>query len=203
MTQRDPRFFENPDQFDPERFAAGRAEQIPPYAYFPFGAGPHVCIGNTFAIMEMTLVVSTILQQFRVVLAPGATAHTTLAYHGQLVSTGGGCGPVEGAFELRVYLAGQQRATYAAFGFQACSDAGPVYLTITDEGTPDTLTGVTTPIAAEAAVHQSIDDHGVMKMRPVGPLPIEPGRDLHQEGLRSPAWARPGAPWPPSSAGGC
>lgn len=68
----------------------------------------------------------------RVVLAPGATAHTTLAYHGRLVSTGGGCGPVEGAFELRVYLAGQQRATYAAFGFQACSHAGPVYLTITE-----------------------------------------------------------------------
>jgi len=68
----------------------------------------------------------------RVVLAPGATAHTTLAYHGRLVSTGGGCGPVEGAFELRVYLAGQKRAAYAAFGFQACSHAGPVYLTITE-----------------------------------------------------------------------
>jgi Protein of unknown function (DUF4232) len=68
----------------------------------------------------------------RVVLAPGATAHTTLAYHGRLVSTGGRCGPVEGAFELRVYLAGQKRATYAAFGFQACSHAGPVYLTITE-----------------------------------------------------------------------
>jgi hypothetical protein len=68
----------------------------------------------------------------RVVLAPGATAHTTLAYYGRLVSTGGGCGPVEEAFELRVYLAGQKRATYAAFGFQACSHAGPVYLTITE-----------------------------------------------------------------------
>jgi hypothetical protein len=68
----------------------------------------------------------------RVVLAPGATAHTTLAYHGRLVSTGGGCGPVDTAVELRVYLAGQKRATYAAFGFQACSHAGPVYLTITE-----------------------------------------------------------------------
>ena len=67
----------------------------------------------------------------RVVLAPGATAHTTLAYHDRLVSTGGGCGPVEEAFELRVYLAGQDHATYVAFGDQACSHAGPVYLTIT------------------------------------------------------------------------
>jgi hypothetical protein len=68
----------------------------------------------------------------RVVLAPGATAHTTLAYHGQLVSTGGSCGTVEAASELRVYLAGQERATYAAFGLGACAGAGPVYLTITE-----------------------------------------------------------------------
>ncbi len=55
---------------------------------------------------------------------------------------------------------------------------GAVYLTITDTGTPDTLTGVTTPIAAEAALHESFNDHGVMKMRPVGPMPIEPGKPL-------------------------
>ena len=55
---------------------------------------------------------------------------------------------------------------------------GVVYLTITDTGTPDTLTGVTTPVAAEAALHQSIDDHGVMKMRPVGSLPIESGKPV-------------------------
>jgi hypothetical protein len=67
----------------------------------------------------------------RVVLAPGATAHTTLAYHGRLVGAGSGCGPVATAFELRVYLDGQNRATYAAFGFQSCSHAGHVYLTIT------------------------------------------------------------------------
>jgi hypothetical protein len=67
----------------------------------------------------------------RVVLAHGATAHTTLAYHGRLVTTGGGCGPVERAFELRVYLAGHQHPTYAAFGFRACSRAGHIYLTVT------------------------------------------------------------------------
>ena len=55
---------------------------------------------------------------------------------------------------------------------------GAVYLTITDRGTPDTLTGVATPVAAEAALHQSIDDHGVMKMRPVSDLPIEPGKPV-------------------------
>ncbi len=55
---------------------------------------------------------------------------------------------------------------------------GVVYLTITDMGTPDTLTGVTTPVAAEATLHQSMEDHGVMKMRPVVALPIEPGKPI-------------------------
>jgi periplasmic copper chaperone A len=55
---------------------------------------------------------------------------------------------------------------------------GVVYLTITDTGRPDTLTGVTTPIAAEAALHQSVDDHGVAKMRPVASLPIEAGKPV-------------------------
>jgi hypothetical protein len=68
----------------------------------------------------------------RVTLAPGATAHTTLVYHGGLVSAGGGCGPVEKAFELRVGMAGQKFPAYAAFGSRSCSRAGHVYLTITE-----------------------------------------------------------------------
>jgi periplasmic copper chaperone A len=55
---------------------------------------------------------------------------------------------------------------------------GVVYLTITDDAAQDTLTGVTTPVAAKAELHQSFDDHGVMKMRSVGPLPIEPGKPV-------------------------
>jgi len=69
VTHRDPRFFEEPELFDPQRFAPGRAERIPPYAYIPFGAGPRVCIGNTFATMEMILILATVLQKFRVKLA--------------------------------------------------------------------------------------------------------------------------------------
>ncbi|MGD9723242.1 MAG: cytochrome P450 [Pirellulales bacterium] len=71
MTQRDPRFFPEPEKFDPERFSPGRVESIPQYAYFPFGAGPRVCIGNTFATMEMILILASVLQKFRVRLAPG------------------------------------------------------------------------------------------------------------------------------------
>jgi cytochrome P450 len=46
-------------------------EGIPDHAYFPFGAGPHVCVGNAFAMMEVTLVVATLVQSFHVELTPG------------------------------------------------------------------------------------------------------------------------------------
>jgi Protein of unknown function (DUF4232) len=66
-----------------------------------------------------------------VVLAPGATAHTTLAYYGRRVGAGRGCGPVAKAFELRVYVAGRKRALYAVVGWDVCSHAGQVYLSVT------------------------------------------------------------------------
>src|ERR1017187_7992516 len=55
---------------------------------------------------------------------------------------------------------------------------GVVYLTITETGPPDTLTGVTTPVAAMAGLHETVNDNGVMKMRPVTTLPIEPGKPV-------------------------
>src|SRR5262249_3282795 len=70
VTQRDPRFFPDPERFDPGRFAPGRAEQVLSYAYFPFGGGPHVCVGSTFALTEMALVVATVVRQYRLALAP-------------------------------------------------------------------------------------------------------------------------------------
>lgn len=65
---RNERFFPEPERFDPERFAPGRVDRIPRYAYLPFGAGPHVCIGNALAMMEMTLIVATILRHVRLAL---------------------------------------------------------------------------------------------------------------------------------------
>jgi cytochrome P450 len=62
---RDPRFFEDPERFDPERFAAGWEARIPRYAYLPFGSGPRVCIGNGFAMMEARLVVATLAQRWQ------------------------------------------------------------------------------------------------------------------------------------------
>lgn len=64
----DPRWFPEPEKFDPGRFAPGRVEALPQFAYFPFGGGPRICIGYTFAMAEMTLVVATLLQELRVKL---------------------------------------------------------------------------------------------------------------------------------------
>jgi cytochrome P450 len=63
---RDPSFFEEPEVFEPARWLDGLAERLPRFAYFPFGGGPRVCIGNTFAMMEAVLVLATIASRYRV-----------------------------------------------------------------------------------------------------------------------------------------
>ena len=68
---RDPRFFDEPDRFKPERFARGWEDRLPRYAYLPFGGGPRVCIGNGFAMMEARLILATIAQRRRLSLEPG------------------------------------------------------------------------------------------------------------------------------------
>lgn len=68
---RHPGFFAEPDRFWPERWENGLAKQLPTYAYFPFGGGPRLCIGKSFAIMEAVLVLATLAQKFRADLAPG------------------------------------------------------------------------------------------------------------------------------------
>ena len=65
IIQRDARYFPDPLTFDPERFAPGRADQIPAYSYLLFGAGPRTCIGNNMATMEIVMLAATVLQKFR------------------------------------------------------------------------------------------------------------------------------------------
>ncbi|MGZ0052169.1 cytochrome P450 [Brevibacillus gelatini] len=66
------RYYEQPDEFVPERFAGDLLKRIPTYAYFPFGGGPRICIGNNFALMEAALLLATIAQRYRLRLAqPG------------------------------------------------------------------------------------------------------------------------------------
>jgi len=71
IVHRDARIWENPEGFDPERFAPERAASIPRGGYFPFGAGPRQCIGASFASMEAQLVLATLWRRFRLDLVPG------------------------------------------------------------------------------------------------------------------------------------
>ncbi len=68
---RDPRYFHSPTEFLPERWDNDFAKRLPRCAYFPFGVGPRVCIGNTFAITELVLMVAAIARRFQLKLAPG------------------------------------------------------------------------------------------------------------------------------------
>ena len=70
VIHRDARWFDAPLQFRPERWENGLAKQLPRFAYFPFGGGPRQCIGNTFALMEASVVLATIGQRFRFQLVP-------------------------------------------------------------------------------------------------------------------------------------
>lgn len=67
----DPRWYPEPDAFQPERFSEENVKRLPRYAYLPFSGGPRVCIGNTFAAMEAVLLLATIAQRYRLRLAPG------------------------------------------------------------------------------------------------------------------------------------
>ncbi|QRM29144.1 cytochrome P450 [Microvirga sp. VF16] len=65
VMHRDPRWFDNPQAFQPERWASNLAKELPRFAYMPFGGGPRICIGNRFAMMEAVLILATVAQQFR------------------------------------------------------------------------------------------------------------------------------------------
>ncbi|MGB2591617.1 MAG: cytochrome P450 [Candidatus Acidiferrum sp.] len=67
---RDPRWYDAPEEFRPERWEGDLLKRIPRFAYFPFGGGPRQCIGNSFALMETAMVLATIAQHYRFRLVP-------------------------------------------------------------------------------------------------------------------------------------
>ncbi len=73
---RDPRFFPEPERFDPQRWTPAERAARPRFAYFPFGAGSRQCIGEGFAWMEAVMLLATIGQQWRMKLVSGQKIET-------------------------------------------------------------------------------------------------------------------------------
>ena len=85
VLHRDPRYFDSPQTFLPERWlAAGGqeplAKRLPRFAFFPFGGGQRLCIGAGFAITEAVLLMASICRRFRVELVPGQTISPKLSF---------------------------------------------------------------------------------------------------------------------------
>jgi cytochrome P450 len=70
FTWRHPDFWENPDQFNPDRFALEQVHQRSKFVFQPFGSGPHTCIGKNYALMESTAILAGIIQRFQIELLP-------------------------------------------------------------------------------------------------------------------------------------
>ena len=71
LLHRHRKLWDRPDEFRPERFAPEEIATRPRFAYIPFGAGPHICIGAAFAMTEAILCLATLAKRFRLTLAPG------------------------------------------------------------------------------------------------------------------------------------
>lgn len=89
ITQRDPRWFDNPLEFRPDRWTSEFRRALPRFAYFPFGGGQHQCIGEGFAWMEAKIALATLCRRWRV--TTGARAEilprTTLKVKGGMPAT--------------------------------------------------------------------------------------------------------------------
>ncbi len=79
VVHRDRRFFEAPEDFRPERWTEEFERSLPRFAYFPFGGGQRLCIGNHFALVETVLALVTMIQRFRVELVSGAPLELSAA----------------------------------------------------------------------------------------------------------------------------
>jgi cytochrome P450 len=66
-----PKYFPDPERFDPERWRPEAKEARPQFSYFPFGGGPRLCIGESFAWMEGVLVMATLAQKWKLRIVPG------------------------------------------------------------------------------------------------------------------------------------
>jgi cytochrome P450 len=71
ITHRNPAYWDDPERFDPDRMRETKASLRKPFAYFPFGGGPRLCIGHNMAMLEAQLIIGTIAQRFDMRLVEG------------------------------------------------------------------------------------------------------------------------------------
>lgn len=79
VAHRNPEWFDEPEAFRPERWLGDLEDELPRFAYFPFGGGPRICIGNHFAKMEAVLIMATMAQRFELESVAPATLETETA----------------------------------------------------------------------------------------------------------------------------
>ncbi len=72
-THHSQRYWENPETFDPGRFAKANEKLLTPFAHLPFGAGPRGCIGGNYAMLQMLMILSVLLRKYDFQLVPGQT----------------------------------------------------------------------------------------------------------------------------------
>jgi len=66
-----PRYWQDPETFDTDRFIKGSEKQRTPFTYLPFGGGPRGCIGNHYAMLQILMILSDLLRKYDFQLAPG------------------------------------------------------------------------------------------------------------------------------------
>lgn len=71
VMHRHPKYWQDPDRFDPERFSKVRSAQRPKFVYFPFSGGPQTCLGAQLAMLQMTAIVAMVIRAYRLRLVPG------------------------------------------------------------------------------------------------------------------------------------
>jgi cytochrome P450 len=74
VTHRNPKLWDEPERFNPDRFTPERSRARPRFAYFPFLGGPHQCLGRDFFLLEAQLILIMVSQRYRLGLMPGHVA---------------------------------------------------------------------------------------------------------------------------------
>jgi cytochrome P450 len=68
-----PKYWQNPEEFDPDRFTKANEKLQPPFTYLPFGGGPRGCIGGNYAMLQILMILSVLLRRYDFQLSPGQT----------------------------------------------------------------------------------------------------------------------------------